>query len=82
MFWLIENIKKIDEFIERKHEDVFVEVIPTSHKAHPSINTISSVYIRPKSSNKGYIVSVDHNDTINVTLEKVEELLHHLKEYT
>jgi len=79
MFWLIENIKKIDEFIERKHEDVFVEVIPTSHKAHPSINTISSVYIRPKTDNKGYIVSVDHNDTINIPLEKVEELLQSFK---
>ena len=79
MFWLIEDIEKIDEFIERKHEDVFVEVIPTSHKAHPSTNTISSVYIRPKTDNKGYIVSVDHNDTINVTLEKVEELLQSFK---
>lgn len=79
MFWLIENISDVDKMINIKHEDVFIEIIPSSHRAHPSINTISSVYIRPKTHNKGYIIPHNHNDTLCVPIEKIKELLQSFK---
>ena len=48
MYWLIEDPNHIELLATLKHQDVYVEVIPTSHNLHPVENDVCAVYIRPK----------------------------------
>ena len=66
MFWLIEDIEKIKLFCSRQYEEVYVEIIPTSPYNHPTINSVSCVYIRPLIDHKGYIIPISHSETINL----------------
>ncbi len=74
MFWLIEDLDKIDQFCKINHKEVYVEVIPTSPTLHPIQNRICALYLRPLEDTKGYIIPIKHSETINFSnniLQKV-----------
>ena len=74
MFWLIEDLDKIDQFCKINHKEVYVEVIPTSPTLHPIQNRICVLYLRPLEDTKGYIIPIKHSETINFSnniLQKV-----------
>ena len=75
MFWLIEDIDKIKEFCDKKYNDVFVEVIPSSTLLHPSQNSISALYVRPFDDNKGYIIPISHSETLNMDIDVLDDIL-------
>ena len=79
MYWLIEDQIKIDIFCQIKHEVAYVEVIPTSHNLHPVKNEICAIYIRPKDDPKGYIIPINHSETINSTIEDCLAILNSIK---
>ena len=53
MFWLIEDLDKIDQFCKINHKEVYVEVIPTSPTLHPIQNRICALYLRTLEDTKG-----------------------------
>ena len=65
MFWLIEDLEKVDQFCKINHKEVYVEVIPTSPTLHPIQNRICALYLRPLEDTKGYIIPIKHSETIN-----------------
>jgi hypothetical protein len=75
MYWLIEDIDKIETFCRIKHTEVYIDVIPTSHNLHPIQNNICALYLRPLNDTKGYIIAINHSETINLPIEKIQELL-------
>ena len=75
MYWLIEDIDKINLFCKIKYAEAFVEIIPISPTLHPSINSISAIYIKPLDSTKGYIIPINHNDTLNLDESVIEDVL-------
>jgi len=79
MYWLIEDQKKIDIFCQIKYEVAYVEVIPTSHNLHPVENEICALYIRPRDDSKGYIIPINHSETINTTIEDCLKVLNSIK---
>jgi len=79
MYWLIEDLDKIEILCRIKHPVAYVEVIPTSHNLHPVENDICAVYIRPKDDSKGYIIPVNHSETINFDLETVKRVLNSIE---
>jgi hypothetical protein len=79
MYWLIEDLDKIETLCRIKHPVAYVEVIPTSHNLHPVENDICAVYIRPKDDSKGYIIPVNHSETINFDLETVKRVLNSIE---
>jgi len=79
MYWLIEDPKHIDILANIKHEVVYAEVIPTSHDLHPVKNEICSLYIRPRDDSKGYIIPINHSETINLTIEDCLKVLNSIK---
>jgi len=79
MYWLIEDIKHIETLCRIQHDVVYVEVIPTSHTLHPVENGVCAVYIRPKDDLKGYIIPINHSETINFELEVIEKVLKSIK---
>ena len=75
MYWLIEDPKHIEILIKIKHQVAYVEVIPTSHNLHPIENQVCALYIRPRDDSKGYIIPINHSETINFDLEIAEKIL-------
>jgi hypothetical protein len=79
MYWLIEDQIKIDILCQIRHEDAYVEVISTSHNLHPVENEICALYIRPISDSKGYIIPINHCETINLDIEDCLNVLNSIK---
>ena len=79
MYWLIEDIKHIETICRIRYQVAYVEVIPTSHNLHPIENDICAIYIRPKDDSKGYIIPINHSETINFDLEVVEKVLNSIE---
>jgi hypothetical protein len=79
MYWLIEDKNHIETICRIKYEVAYVEVIPTSHNLHPVENEICALYIRPRDDSKGYIIPVNHSETINSTIEDCLKILNSIK---
>ena len=79
MYWLIEDIKHIETLCSIKHQIAYVDIIPCSHNLHPVENEVCAIYIRPKNDTKGYIIAINHSETINFDLEVVERVLNSIE---
>ena len=79
MYWLIEDPKHIDILASIQHEVAYVEVIPTSHNLHPVENEVCAIYIRPRDDSKGYIIPINHTETINSTIDDCLNVLNSIK---
>jgi len=75
MFWLIETEEKLREFREKKFKKVFVEIISLNNKIHPTQNDISCLYIREIDDTKGYLISINHNDSLPIDIQSIYQLL-------
>jgi hypothetical protein len=75
MFWLIETEEKLREFREKKFKKVFVEIISLNNKIHPTQNDISCLYIREIEDTKGYLISINHNDSLPIDIQFIYQLL-------
>jgi len=79
MYWLIEDIKHIETLCRIKHQVAYVDIIPCSQNLHPVENEVCAIYIRPKDDTKGYIIAINHSETINFELEEVERVLNSIE---
>jgi hypothetical protein len=79
MYWLIEDIKHIETICRIRHQEAYVDVIPCSHNLHPIENSVCAIYIRFKNDNKGYIIPINHSETINFELEEIEKVLNSIE---
>jgi len=75
MFWLIENKDQVNSFRIKGYKKAFIEVIPFSNTIHPVLNNISLVYIKPLNKSKGYMVALDHSESLTVENSLIQELL-------
>jgi hypothetical protein len=79
MYWLIEDIKHIETLCRIKHQVAYVDIIPCSYNLHPVENSICAIYLRFENDNKGYIIAINHSETINFDLEIVEKVLNSIE---
>ena len=78
MFWLVEDDKQLELFKNYAKGEAFVEIIPNNHFEHPTNNGICAVYIRLLNSNKGFILTNDHSETLNVGIDAIKYVLNAL----
>ena len=78
MFWLVEDNKQLELFKNYAKGEAFVEIIPNNHFEHPTNNRVCAVYIRPLNSNKGFILTNDHSETLNVGIDAIKYVLNAL----
>jgi len=78
MFWLIETKEQLREFVNQDYKEVFVEVIPYHNHIHSALNNLSLVYIRPTYDTKGYMLCIDHSETMSIGKSYVEKILQHI----
>jgi hypothetical protein len=79
MYWLIEDIEHIETICRTKHQVAYIDIIPCSHTLHPVENSVCAIYLRFENDNKGYIISINHSETINFDLETVEKVLNSIE---
>jgi len=65
MYWLVENEEQLNVLINSGYKEAFIEVIPYNDTIHPVQNHVSLVYIRPLLASKGFMLCVDHSETLN-----------------
>ena len=75
MFWLIEKDLQIEYLINKKYEEVFVEVISHNDNLHPILNDVSLIYYKPLKSNKGFMLCIDHSESLNTDKTLIDTLL-------
>ena len=75
MFWLIENTEQLKGFYNRGYKEAYIEIIPYSYKTHPVTNKVSLVYVHPLNARKGYILSINHSESMPLNSEYITELI-------
>ena len=75
MYWLIEDLEQLKVFINSGYKEAFIEVIPFNDTIHPTQNNVSLVYIRPLLASKGFMLCVDHSETLNGVNTHINEVL-------
>ena len=75
MYWLVEEEQQLDVLLNSGFKQAFIEVIPYSDHIHPTLNSVSLVYIRPINASKGYMLCVSHSETLNVLKTRVDQLI-------
>ena len=78
MFWLVEDDKQLELFKKFAKGEAFVEIIPYNHFEHPVNNGVCAVYIRPLNSDKGFILTNNHSETLNVGIDAIKCVLNAL----
>lgn len=79
MFYIVENLEKLDLLKRTLREDVYVQVIGRGFETHPFLDTPSLYYIRNLATEEGYIIPVDHSEALNLPKDKVDEVLASIK---
>jgi hypothetical protein len=69
MFYIIEKQDQLDQL--HIGEDIFIHVIPTNENYHPALQNISLIYIRWTKSHKGYILCVNHSESLSLQLTDI-----------
>ena len=69
MFYIVETQDQLNKFCYKGYEEAFVEIIPHNDSVHPAVNQISLIYIRPLKDTKGYMLCIDHSESLSLSLE-------------
>jgi hypothetical protein len=72
MFYIIEKSSQLSQL---SFEDCFVRFIPNSNSFHPALTELSLIYVRPIRSKKGYILCLNHNESLSLSKDKVFDWL-------
>jgi hypothetical protein len=75
MFYLIETFEQLGDFKNKGIKEAFVEVISYNDCAHPILNDVSLVYIKPFNNEKGYLICIHHSESLSVNISHVNALL-------
>jgi hypothetical protein len=68
MFYIIEKSSQLQQL---SFEDCFVRFIPFNNNFHPALTELSLVYVRPLDSKKGYILCLNHNESLSLNKNEV-----------
>jgi len=79
MFWLIETQDQIDYLINKQYKEAFIEIVPYHNNVHPALNDVSLVYFRPSIERKGYMLCIDHSETLSVSKTHIDALLQNIE---
>ena len=75
MYYIIETLDQLKTFYNLNIDEAFVEVIPYNSNVHPSLNEVSLVYIRPFNDHKGYMLCINHNETLSINIKHINAVL-------
>ena len=75
MFYIVESEEQLNYLCALGRKGCYIEVIPSSDSFHQKLTSTVAVYIRPLDHKEGYILPVSHLDGLNISREKVQEVI-------
>ena len=69
MFYIIERPDQLEQL--HIGEDIFMQIIPVNENYHPALQSISLIYIRWIKSHKGYILCVNHSESLSLSITDI-----------
>jgi len=75
VFYISETDNQLERLKNLGRLGAFIHIISSNDNYHPKLSKTIAVYIRPIDSKHGYIIPIDHEEGINVSKERVYELL-------
>ena len=69
MFYIIERSDQLEQL--HIGEDIFMQVIPVNENYHPALQSISLIYIRWIKGHKGYILCVNHSESLSLSITDI-----------
>ena len=75
MYWLIEDLEKINILTSIKLPSAYVEVISYSPFTHPVENQVLCLYVKPTDGSKGYMVNCSHSEALSIPFENLNKLI-------
>jgi hypothetical protein len=73
MFYIIEKQDQLDQL--HIGEDTFIHIIPTNENYHPALQNISLIYVRWIKGHKGYILCVNHSESLSLKITDILDKL-------
>ena len=75
MFYIVEQEDKLQNLQNLIKLGVYVDVISSNDYYHPKLTSTVAVYIRLVDSHHGYIIPINHDEGMNVSKDRIYELL-------
>ena len=75
MFYIVEQEDKLSQLQSLAKLGMYVDVISSNSLYHPILTSTVAVYVRPVNGETGYIIPINHDEGLNVSKERVYELL-------
>ena len=72
MFYIVE---RSDQLFSQSFNDCFVRFISKNDNYHPSLTSLSLIYVRPLDGKKGYILCLDHNESFSISQTEIIDWL-------
>lgn len=69
MFYIIEKSEQLAQL--GPFEDCFVNFIPENDNYHPALTSLSLIYIKPINGRKGYMLCLNHNESLSLDKQEV-----------
>jgi hypothetical protein len=69
MFYIIERSDQLEQL--HIGEDIFMQVIPVNENYHPALQSISLIYIRWIKGHKGYILCINHSESLSLSITDI-----------
>jgi hypothetical protein len=69
MFYIIEKQDQLDQL--HIGEDTFIHIIATNENYHPALQNISLIYVRWIKGHKGYILCVNHSESLSLSITDI-----------
>jgi hypothetical protein len=73
MFYIIEKQDQLDQL--HIGEDTFIHIIATNENYHPALQNISLIYIRWIKGHKGYILCINHSESLSLSITDILDKL-------
>jgi len=75
VFYIVEKENCLNALQSLIKLGCFVDIIPSNYNYHPKLTSTVAVYIKLLTTEKGFIIPLTHTEGINVSKERVYELL-------
>jgi len=75
VFYIIEEESKLENLQRLSSLGFYIEVISSNDNFHPKLTSTVAVYVRPLKSKRGYIIPVNHDEGMNVSKERISQVL-------
>jgi len=79
MFYIIETQEQLSSFKNKRYDKAFIEVISYNDHIHPVLNNVSLIYVRPLSDTKGYIMCINHSESLSLDINDVINVLKNIE---